>query len=47
VLRAYLRRRRGLSAAEATAEAKRLWRHTDTWNTSFDTALERYGGPAG
>ncbi|HZG95937.1 MAG TPA: ADP-ribosylglycohydrolase family protein, partial [Mycobacteriales bacterium] len=47
VLRAYLRRTRGLSAAEATAEAKRLWRHTDTWNTSFDTALERYGGPAG
>jgi ADP-ribosyl-[dinitrogen reductase] hydrolase len=46
ILRAYLRRARGLTAADATAEAKRLWPHTDTWNSSFDAALERVGGAA-
>jgi ADP-ribosyl-[dinitrogen reductase] hydrolase len=41
VLRAYLRRTRGLSAADATREAQQLWQHTTLWNATFDAALER------
>jgi ADP-ribosyl-[dinitrogen reductase] hydrolase len=43
ILRAWLRRTRGLSSLEATAEARRIWPHTGDWNHSFDTALERAG----
>jgi ADP-ribosyl-[dinitrogen reductase] hydrolase len=43
VLRAWLCRTRGLSAANATAEAMRLWPHTYLWNDSFTEALERFG----
>jgi ADP-ribosyl-[dinitrogen reductase] hydrolase len=42
VLRAWLGRTHGLSAADATAEAKRLWPHTGGWNPSFDDALDRW-----
>jgi ADP-ribosyl-[dinitrogen reductase] hydrolase len=41
VLRGWLRRYEGLSAEEATAEARRRWRQTALWNRSFDAALER------
>jgi ADP-ribosyl-[dinitrogen reductase] hydrolase len=42
VLRAWLRRSRGLSADAANAEATRLWPHTARWNTSFDQVLEEF-----
>jgi len=41
VLRGWLRRTRGLSPEEATAEAVSIWLHTGTWNASFDEALAR------
>jgi ADP-ribosyl-[dinitrogen reductase] hydrolase len=41
VLRAWLRRTKGLSADEATDEAVRLWPPTGLWNSSFDAALRR------
>jgi ADP-ribosyl-[dinitrogen reductase] hydrolase len=41
VLRAWLRRTEGLSAAEATAVVRERWPHLDTWNGSFTAALER------
>jgi ADP-ribosyl-[dinitrogen reductase] hydrolase len=46
VLRAWLRRTEGLSAAEATAVVGERWPHLDTWNGSFTAALERVQ-PAG
>jgi ADP-ribosyl-[dinitrogen reductase] hydrolase len=41
ILRAWLRRTRGLTSLEATAEARRICPHTGDWNHSFDAALER------
>jgi ADP-ribosyl-[dinitrogen reductase] hydrolase len=41
VLRVWLKRTRGLTAAEATATAADLWPHTAGWNRSFDEALEQ------
>jgi ADP-ribosyl-[dinitrogen reductase] hydrolase len=41
VLRAWLRRTRGLSPAEATAAVAARWPHLGTWNDSFTAALER------
>jgi ADP-ribosyl-[dinitrogen reductase] hydrolase len=41
VLRAWLRRSQGLSAAEATEAVGRRWPHLNTWNDSFTSALER------
>jgi ADP-ribosyl-[dinitrogen reductase] hydrolase len=42
-LRACLRRKRGLSAAAATREAKRLWPATTTTNPGFEDALAALG----
>jgi ADP-ribosyl-[dinitrogen reductase] hydrolase len=41
VLRAWLRRTEGLSAAEATAHVRQRWPHLSEWNASFTAALER------
>ncbi|WP_164701680.1 ADP-ribosylglycohydrolase family protein [Modestobacter sp. KNN46-3] len=41
VLRAWLRRTEGLSAAEATARVQDAWPHLGRWNDSFTAALER------
>lgn len=41
ILRGLLRRSKGLSTSEATAEAARLWPQLGLWNASFDAALER------
>ena len=41
VLRAWLRRSAGMSAAEATATVARRWPHLSLWNESFTRALER------
>jgi ADP-ribosyl-[dinitrogen reductase] hydrolase len=41
VLRAWLRRTRGLSAAEATAYVRERWPHLSEWNADFTAALER------
>ncbi|WP_222271807.1 ADP-ribosylglycohydrolase family protein [Modestobacter marinus] len=41
VLRAWLRRTRGMSAAEATAYVRERWPHLNEWNASFTAALER------
>jgi ADP-ribosyl-[dinitrogen reductase] hydrolase len=41
VLRAWLRRSAGLSAAEATDTVGRRWPHLSLWNESFTHALER------
>ena len=41
VLRAWLRRTRGMSAAEATAHVRERWPHLSEWNTAFTAALER------
>ena len=41
VLRAWLRRSRGLSAAEATAYVRGRWPYLSEWNASFTAALER------
>lgn len=41
VLRGWLRRHEGLSADEATAEARLRWPQTGEWNTSFSEALAR------
>lgn len=41
VLRAWLRRSRGLSAAEATAYVRERWPYLSEWNASFTAALER------
>lgn len=41
VLRAWLRRSQGLSAAEATDAVRRRWPHLSLWNDSFTHALER------
>ena len=47
VLRAWqLRQRPELSVAEATAEVRWRWPHLDTWNGSFDTALETWTVPS-
>ncbi|HVV76405.1 MAG TPA: ADP-ribosylglycohydrolase family protein [Mycobacteriales bacterium] len=43
VLRAWLRRTEGLSAAEATEKAQGIWPSLGLWNPSFDAALERCG----
>jgi ADP-ribosyl-[dinitrogen reductase] hydrolase len=40
ILRAWLKRTRGLTPAQATATAAQLWPHTAGWNRSFDVALE-------
>ena len=42
VLRAWLVRSRGLSAADAADEAQRLWPGIARWNQDFDGALERW-----
>ena len=41
VLRAWLRRTRGLTPDQATAQARQLWPHTDTGNPDFTAALAR------
>src|SRR3954447_6280260 len=41
VLRAWVRRAHGLSAAEATAYVRERWPHLSEWNASFTAALER------
>jgi ADP-ribosyl-[dinitrogen reductase] hydrolase len=41
VLRAWLRRSQGMSAAEATDAVGRRWPHLSLWNESFTHALER------
>lgn len=41
VLRAWLRRTQGLSAAEATAAVRDRWPHLSEWNATFTAALER------
>jgi ADP-ribosyl-[dinitrogen reductase] hydrolase len=41
VLRAWLRRTEGLSAAEATDVVAARWPHLGLWNASFTAALER------
>jgi ADP-ribosyl-[dinitrogen reductase] hydrolase len=41
VLRAWLRRTAGLSAAEATEHVRQRWPHLSEWNDSFTAALER------
>jgi len=41
VLRAWLRRTRGMSAAEATAYVRERWPHLSEWNSTFTAALER------
>jgi ADP-ribosyl-[dinitrogen reductase] hydrolase len=41
VLRAWMRRSEGLSAAEATDAVGRRWPHLSLWNESFTHALER------
>src|SRR3954452_5796743 len=41
VLRAWLRRTRGLSAAEATADGRERWPHLNECNASFTAALDR------
>ncbi|MCZ2826669.1 MULTISPECIES: ADP-ribosylglycohydrolase family protein [unclassified Modestobacter] len=41
VLRAWLRRTEGLSAAEATARVQDAWPHLGLWNDSFTAALDR------
>jgi ADP-ribosyl-[dinitrogen reductase] hydrolase len=41
VLRAWLRRTEGLSAAEATEYVRRRWPHLSEWNADFTAALER------
>jgi ADP-ribosyl-[dinitrogen reductase] hydrolase len=41
ILRAWLKRTRGLTSSEATAAAADLWPHTAGWNRSFDDALEK------
>jgi ADP-ribosyl-[dinitrogen reductase] hydrolase len=43
VLRAWLRRTEGLSAAEATAAIAARWPYLGLWNASFTAALERMG----
>ncbi|MCZ2849143.1 ADP-ribosylglycohydrolase family protein [Modestobacter sp. VKM Ac-2978] len=47
VLRAWLRRTAGLSAAEATARVQDAWPYLGLWNDSFTAALERVGSPDG
>ncbi|MEU2349891.1 ADP-ribosylglycohydrolase family protein [Modestobacter sp. NPDC049651] len=41
VLRAWLRRSSGLTAAEATAAVRARWPHLSEWNSSFTAALDR------
>ena len=41
VLRAWLRRTQGLTAAEATAAVRERWPHLSEWNPTFTAALER------
>jgi ADP-ribosyl-[dinitrogen reductase] hydrolase len=41
VLRAWLRRTQGMSAAEATAYVRARWPYLSEWNTDFTAALER------
>jgi ADP-ribosyl-[dinitrogen reductase] hydrolase len=41
VLRAWLRRTEGMSAAEATAYVRQRWPHLSEWNAEFTAALER------
>jgi len=41
VLRAWLRRTEGMSAAEATAYVRARWPHLSEWNAAFTAALER------
>ena len=41
ILRAWLRRTEGLSAAEATQVVAERWRYLGLWNASFTAALER------
>jgi ADP-ribosyl-[dinitrogen reductase] hydrolase len=41
VLRAWLRRTRGLSAAAATEQVRGRWPHLSEWNPTFTAALER------
>lgn len=44
VLRGWLRRSEGLSAAEATRRARKLWPAIGLWQPEFDAALERLPG---
>ncbi len=39
VLRAWLMRKRGIGAQEATERATEMWPHIGTWNAAFDGAL--------
>jgi ADP-ribosyl-[dinitrogen reductase] hydrolase len=41
ILRAWLRRTKGLSASEATDAARAMWPELGLWNDSFSEALER------
>jgi ADP-ribosyl-[dinitrogen reductase] hydrolase len=41
VLRAWLRRTEGMSAAEATDHVRQRWPHLSEWNADFTAALER------
>ena len=41
VLRAWLRRTQGMTAAEATAYVRERWPHLSEWNADFTAALER------
>ena len=41
VLRAWLRRTEGMTAAEATAYVRERWPHLSEWNDTFTAALER------
>jgi ADP-ribosyl-[dinitrogen reductase] hydrolase len=41
VLRAWLRRTEGMSAAEATEYVRQRWPHLSEWNADFTAALER------
>jgi ADP-ribosyl-[dinitrogen reductase] hydrolase len=41
VLRAWLRRTRGMSATEATEYVRQRWPHLSEWNADFTAALQR------
>ena len=45
ILRAYLMRRDGLTADQATARARQLWPHLALWEPTFDEALARRNPP--
>ena len=47
VLRSWLVRHEGLTAAEATVRAQRVWPATDTWNDTFTEALAIFAARTG